>query len=38
MKIKMHKNIIFPCVLYWYENWSLIFREETGSGFPRTGY
>jgi hypothetical protein len=28
MKTKIHRNIILPVVLYGYETWSLILREE----------
>jgi hypothetical protein len=28
VKIKIYRTIIFPVVLYWCENWSLLLREE----------
>jgi hypothetical protein len=28
VKVKIHKTIILPVVLYGYETWSLILREE----------
>ena len=28
MKIKIYRTIILPVVLYGYETWSLLFREE----------
>jgi len=28
LKIKIHRTIIFPVVLYGYETWSLILKEE----------
>ena len=29
LKIKIYRNLIFPVVLYGYENWSLTLREES---------
>jgi hypothetical protein len=28
VKVKIYKTLIQPFVLYWYETWSLTFREE----------
>jgi hypothetical protein len=30
VKVKIHKTIIMPVVLYGYETWSLVLRDEHG--------
>jgi hypothetical protein len=35
IKMTTHKNIIFPCVIYWYENWSLIIEGRTRLRFSK---
>jgi len=32
LKIKIHRNVIFPVVLYGYETWPLTVREESRPG------